>query len=180
MVDDAQQALSLSIVIPARIRPTDFPRAFELARAFLTELGTRAEVLVVDDGSEDTRRRWSRRRNGMAGSQVVAAGARRQGRGGAAGHSAGSWGADCAGRCRLFHADHGVCRSPPRRWETMTSPLLHVRLPAPRRYDEPKYRHIMGRVFNRLVQRLLLPGIRIHNAASSFCAVRLRRMLSSN
>ena len=31
--------------------------------------------------------------------------------------------------------------------------------PGARRYGEPEYRHIMGRVFNRLVQWLLLPGI---------------------
>lgn len=31
--------------------------------------------------------------------------------------------------------------------------------PGARRYGEPWYRHLMGRVFNRLVQALLLPGI---------------------
>jgi dolichyl-phosphate beta-glucosyltransferase len=31
--------------------------------------------------------------------------------------------------------------------------------PGARRYGEPAYRHIMGRIFNRLVQWLLLPGI---------------------
>ena len=53
MADDAQQPTSLSIVIPAYNEAHRLPASLELAHAFLNAGGLSAEVLVVDDGSED-------------------------------------------------------------------------------------------------------------------------------
>jgi glycosyltransferase involved in cell wall biosynthesis len=160
MADDAQQSISLSIVIPAYNEAHRLPASLELARAFLDSSGLNAEVLVVDDGSADgtatavevAQQDWPALkllRQAHAGKGAAV-------RLGVA-HAVGE-------QIALADADFSM---PITEFRYFTPDALGVydsaiasrEAPGARRYGEPEYRHIMGRVFNRLVQWLLLPGI---------------------
>ncbi|HEY7092466.1 MAG TPA: dolichyl-phosphate beta-glucosyltransferase, partial [Ktedonobacterales bacterium] len=160
MADDAQQPISLSIVIPAYNEAHRLPTSLELARAFLNAGGLSAEVIVVDDGSEDgtaavveeAQRDWSALkllRQAHAGKGAAV----RLGVSQAVGEQIALADADFSMPITEFR------RFMPDALGDYDIAIASREAPGAHRYGEPEYRHIMGRVFNRLVQWLLLPGI---------------------
>jgi glycosyltransferase involved in cell wall biosynthesis len=160
MADDEQQPISLSIVIPAYNEAHRLPASLELAHAFLNASGLTAEVLVVDDGSEDgtaavveeAQRDWPalkllRQAHAGKGAAVRLGVAQAVGE-----------------QIALADADFSMPITEFRRFMPDALGDYDIAIASrealgARRYGEPEYRHIMGRVFNRLVQWLLLPGI---------------------
>jgi len=160
MADDAQQPIALSIVIPAYNEAHRLSASLELAHAFLNAGGLNAEVLVVDDGSvdgtsavvEEAQRDWPdlkllRQAHAGKGAALRLGVAQAQGE-----------------QIALADADFSMPITEFRRFMPDALGDYDIAIasreaPGARRYDEPEYRHIMGRVFNRLVQWLLLPGI---------------------
>ena len=150
----------LSIVIPAYNEAQRLPETLVQLQAYAGQQSYQIEVLVVDDGSED------------ATAQIAEA-------------LAMNW--DKLRLLRLAHGGKGrairqglleargdllfICDA------DLSMPIEQLLLflaaakegcqvgigsreaPGATRYDEPELRHLMGRVFNWLVQRLALPGI---------------------
>jgi dolichyl-phosphate beta-glucosyltransferase len=160
MADDGRRPLSLSIVIPAYNEAHRLPAGLDLARAFLDASGLSAEIVVVDDGSadgtaavvEEAQRDWPslkllRQPHAGKGAAV------RLGVSQAVGE-----------QIALADADFSMPITEFRRFMhdalgDYDIAIASREAPGARRYGEPEYRHVMGRVFNRLVQWLLLPGI---------------------
>jgi dolichyl-phosphate beta-glucosyltransferase len=160
MAEDAHHPIALSIVIPAYNEAHRLPASLELARAFLNAGGLSAEVVVVDDGSEDgtasvveeAQRGWPtltllRQAHAGKGAAVRLGVSRAQGE-----------------QIALADADFSMPITEFRRFMPDALGEYDIAIasreaPGARRYGEPEYRHIMGRIFNWLVQRLLLPGI---------------------
>ena len=160
MADDAQQSISLSIVIPAYNEAHRLPASLELARVFLDSSELNAEVLVVDDGSEDgtasvveeAQQDWPALkllRQAHAGKGAAV----RLGVAHAVGEQIALADADFSMPITEFR------RFTPDALDKYDIAIASREAPGARRYGEPEYRHIMGRVFNHLVQWLLLPGI---------------------
>jgi glycosyltransferase involved in cell wall biosynthesis len=160
MADDAQHPISLSIVIPAYDEAHRLPASLALARAFLSESNIRAEVLIVDDGSQDAtaavvetaQRDWPALkllRQAHAGKGAAV----RLGVAQAVGEQIALADADFSMPIMEFR------RFLPSALGEYDIAIASREAAGARRFGEPAYRHIMGRVFNRLVQWLLLPGI---------------------
>jgi glycosyltransferase involved in cell wall biosynthesis len=160
MADDARRPIALSIVIPAYNEAHRLPASLDLAHAFLNASGLRAEVLIVDDGSEDStaavveaaQRDWPALkllRQAHAGKGAAV----RLGVAQAVGEQIALADADFSMPITEFR------RFMPDALGDYDIAIASREAPGARRYGEPEYRHIMGRVFNRLVQWLLLPGI---------------------
>jgi len=156
--DLAQQMLS--IVIPAYNEATRLPISLPPLQAYLDEGRIHAEVIVVDDGSTDGTaayvqeyaREWRSLR-------LVAV--RHQGKGGAVRMGVLASRGDYVA---LADADFSMPASMLTRFAPSLIGSYDVAIgtregTGSRRIGEPAYRHLMGRVFNKIVQTLLLPGI---------------------
>ncbi|MEO7002229.1 MAG: dolichyl-phosphate beta-glucosyltransferase [Ktedonobacterales bacterium] len=150
----------LSIVIPAYNEARRLPESFARLQAYLLKQPFLYEVIVVDDGSSDTTSavvkawmgRWSRLRLLQEAHRGKGAAVR-------AGVLAarGAW-------IALADADFSM---PVEEFDLFTEDALGPydiaiasrEAPGARRYGEPGYRHLLGRVFNRVTQALAVPGI---------------------
>lgn len=151
---------ALSVVIPAFNEAVRLPVSLAQLRRYLDGACLSYEVVVVDDGSHDGTadlvamlgRTWPALR-------VV----RREHRGKGAAVRTGI----LAARGQLVALADADFSMPPAEFARFHLSSLDADEIAiasrealgARRYGEPGYRHLMGRVFNRLVQLLLLPGI---------------------
>jgi dolichyl-phosphate beta-glucosyltransferase len=151
---------TLSIVIPAYNEATRLPITLPTLRAFLDQERIAAEVIVVDDGSadgtaafvQDYARKWGSLR--LVGGQ-------HQGKGGAVRMGVLASQGDYVA---LADADFSMPASELNRFAPSLVGPYDLAIgsregAASRRIGEPAYRHLMGRVFNKIVQVLLLPGI---------------------
>jgi glycosyltransferase involved in cell wall biosynthesis len=159
-MEEASRPIALSIIIPAYNEARRLPESLRQLRAWLAEQPYSAEVIVVDDGSSDDTAdvAHAAMTDWPALTLLSAAHA---GKGAAVRQGAlaarGDWvvfaDADFSmpvgelERLRMVAAETGAVA------------IASREAPGARRYGEPWYRHVMGRVFNRLVQVLLLPGI---------------------
>lgn len=160
MVRPVPPAPMLSIVVPAFNEALRLPPSLQALQAYLETLDAPAEVLVVDDGSSDDTaavvHAWARTWPSV---RLIAQPHRGKGAAVRAGmlEARGDYVA-------LADADFAMpaaefARFMPALREGCDLAIGSREVPGAQRFDEPAYRHLMGRVFNRLVQLLLLPGI---------------------
>ncbi|HLZ21096.1 MAG TPA: dolichyl-phosphate beta-glucosyltransferase [Ktedonobacterales bacterium] len=160
MTERGMSAPEISIVIPAFNEARRLPESIARLKAYQATRPRIGEVIVVDDGSTDgtssvvegLAREWPMLR-------LVRAAHR--GKGGAVRvgvlEAAGTY-------IALADADFSM---PVEQFDRFSAPALGAydiaigsrEAPGARRFDEPGYRHLMGRGFNALVRVVLLPGI---------------------
>lgn len=158
--DDASQQPALSIIIPAFNEAHRLPKSLRQIHEWLAQQPYTAEVIVVDDGSTDDTATvvraamtdWPTLSLHMAPHHGKGATVRA--------------GALVARGALVAFADADlsmpVGELDPLRalaQEIAGVAIASREAPGSRRYGEPWYRHAMGRVFNRLVQLTILPGI---------------------
>jgi glycosyltransferase involved in cell wall biosynthesis len=159
-MEEASRPITLSIIIPAYNEARRLPVSLRQLRAWLDEQPYVAEVIVVDDGSSDDTADVARA--SMTGwSALSLLSATHAGKGAAVREGTlaarGDWVAFADADFSMPVSELERLRSVAA--ETGAVAIASREAPGARRYGEPWYRHVMGRVFNRLVQVLLLPGI---------------------
>lgn len=148
-------------MIPAYNEARRLPESFARLYDYLQRQPYLSEVLVVDDGSDDTTasvvRAWMGRWHALRLLKTQHAGKGAAVRAGALA-AAGEW-------IFLADADFSMPVQELARFSPTESPEIDVLIgsreaPGAQRYGEPLYRHLMGRAFNTVTQRTLVPGIR--------------------
>jgi dolichyl-phosphate beta-glucosyltransferase len=157
------EQMELSLVVPAYNEVSRLPPSLELIRIHLDEAARPYEVLVVDDGSQDgTRELVERGRSSWPQLQLIVL-ERHQGKGAAlrAGMLAAS------GRLRLFSdADLSTPISEMAKLESAIAAGAGVAigsraLPGSQvETHQPRYRELMGKSYNQVLRRMVLPGLR--------------------
>jgi dolichyl-phosphate beta-glucosyltransferase len=150
----------LSIIIPAHNEAQRLPPSLAKINAFLASQAYTAEVLVVENGSTDdtlvVARSYQARMPNLRVFEERASGkglAVRRGM------------LEATGDYRFMcDADLSMPIEQVNRFLPSTQAAVDVtigsrELPGSQRYDEPGYRHLIGRVFNTMVRWLVLPGI---------------------
>jgi dolichyl-phosphate beta-glucosyltransferase len=150
----------LSIIIPAYNEEERLPQSLEQIAAFAAGQSYPLEVLVVNDGSQDNTASVVRdfRRKYPFLSLVD-----KEHRG--KGHTVKVGMAAARGQY-LFACDSDlsmpieeVSKFLPPALDNYDVAIASREVPGARRYGEPGYRHVMGRVFNLIVRLLTVPGI---------------------
>ena len=150
----------LSIIIPAHNEAERLPPTLEKIDAFLEQQAYTAEVLVVENGSSDATLAIAQSyQERMPNLRVFTESARGKGLAVRRGML------EAKGDYRfLCDADLSMpieqvrCFLPPA-LNKVDVAIGSRELPGSVRYDEPGYRHMVGRVFNAMVRWLVLPGI---------------------
>lgn len=159
-VVDSLRPATLSIIIPAFNEAHRLPQSLRQLRTWLASQPYVADVLVVDDGSSDNTAEIVR--EVMADwptlSLIVVphagkGAAVRAGVLAASGKLVAFADADFSMPVGEFERLHAVAR------DIGGIAIASREAPGAHRYGEPWYRHVMGRVFNWVVQMLILPGI---------------------
>ena len=152
----------LSIVIPTYNEAERLPRALSRIHAFLAAQGWLAttEIIIADDGSGDGTGALAVRA-GRAWPQLAVLLLPHQGKGAAV-----RQGMLATRGAFVFFCDVDLSMPIEQivRFLPPTAPAADIIIgsreaPGAQRYDEPPYRHLMGRVFNTLVRLLVLRGI---------------------
>jgi glycosyltransferase involved in cell wall biosynthesis len=150
----------LSIIIPAYNEATRLPASLEKIHAFLQSQSYSAEIVVVENGSTDNTFELTKAMQTSIDNLVVVHEDQR-GKGWAVRR-----GMEISrGEYRFFcDADlsmpiEEIPRFFPPLLEDAPVAIASREAPGAVRYDEPEYRHIIGRVFNWIVRLLLLPGL---------------------
>jgi glycosyltransferase involved in cell wall biosynthesis len=159
-VEDTSQPALFSIIIPAYNEALRLPQSLRRLRDWLSRQPYPAEVIVVDDGSTDETSEVVRRamdewptlrvhriEHGGKGAAVRAGAGIAQGALVAFADADFSMPVDELQRLRMVALETGGIA------------IASREATGARRFGEPWYRHLMGRVFNRVVQWLALPGI---------------------
>jgi glycosyltransferase involved in cell wall biosynthesis len=158
--DPSAASLDLTIVVPAFNEEGRIVATLEELRAYLSSRAWRWDVVVVDDGSTDGTVRAVEEAARTDGRVRVQREPHR-GKGGAV--RAGLLASNAAHRF-ICDADlsmpvHELERFMPPALGTADVAIGSREGAGARRVGEPLFRHVTGRVFNRLVQRLAVPGI---------------------
>lgn len=157
MTDDRP---ALSLILPAYNEQARLPFTLQEVGRFLDETKLSCEVIVVDNGSSDATSVVVQQAIGhVPGLKLLRTDRRGKGLAVRTGMQAG------AGDVRIFaDADLSWPVEALERFPKLVSDRTPVVIGSreamgARRVGEPGYRHLMGRVFNRLVQALAVPGI---------------------
>ena len=150
----------LSIIIPAYNEATRLPASLEKIDTFLQKQSYSAEIIVVENGSTDNTLKVARDMQPRVNRLVVIHEDRR-GKGWAV-----KRGMQIAKGEYRFICDADLSMpidELPRFFPPLqkNSPVTIASREAPgaKRYDEPEYRHIIGRIFNWMVRLIVLPGL---------------------
>jgi dolichyl-phosphate beta-glucosyltransferase len=150
----------LSIIIPAHNEAQRLPPSLAKINAFLASQEYTAEVLVVENGSTDDTLAVARaHQERMLNLRVLQE--RMRGKGLAIRRGMLEATGDYRFMCDadLSMPIEQVCRFLPSAQAAVDVTIGSRELPGSQRYDEPGYRHLVGRVFNTMVRWLVLPGI---------------------
>lgn len=150
----------LSIIIPAHNEESRLPRALETISAFLMQQPYQAEILVVENGSHDRTLEIARHyEQQIENLRVFHEDARGKGlavkRGMLEAHGEYRFICDTD----LSMPIEEVNRFIPPAQTGIDVVIASREAPGAVRYDEPAYRHIIGRIFNTMVRVLALPGL---------------------
>jgi len=159
-MEDSPCPPKLSVIIPAYNEAHRLPKSLRQLRDWLDDQPYTSEVIVIDDGSTDETTSVVR----AAMSEWAALSlhlASHAGKGAAVQAGARAAHGDLVA---FADADFSMPVRELERLRLVAEKIAGVAIasrevPGARRYGEPWYRHAMGRVFNRLVQILVLPGI---------------------
>jgi glycosyltransferase involved in cell wall biosynthesis len=150
----------LSIIIPAYNEAERLPPTLQKINAFLSQQDYPAEVLVVENGSSDGTLAVAKAfKDDMPNLRVFTESQRGKGLAVRRGML------EAKGEYRfLCDADlsmpiEQVSRFLPPSMKHVDVAVGSRELPGSVRYDEPGYRHLVGRIFNAMVRGLVLPGI---------------------
>ncbi len=155
-----QNAPFLSIIIPVHNEEQRLPATLDQILAFLNQQPYAAEILVVENGSQDRTLQIAcayARENPQI--QVIQAAKRGKGLAVRAGMLA------AHGQFRFMcDADlsmpiEELSRFLPPALETFDIAIASREVPGAVRFGEPAYRHLIGRVYNNLIRLLVLPGL---------------------
>ncbi len=150
----------LSIIIPAHNEATRLPPSLQKINSFLNKQPYAVEVLVVENGSSDDTLAVAQSFAGqMPNLRVFSENERGKGLAVKRGmlEALGDY-------CFLCDADlsmpiEQVNRFLPPQLNQCDVAIGSREIVGAQRYDEPSYRHLIGRVFNGIVRWLLLPGL---------------------
>jgi dolichyl-phosphate beta-glucosyltransferase len=150
----------LSIIIPAHNEAARLPKTLQEVHQFVFSLPYEAEVLVVENASSDATAAIVRQAIAVM-PELRLLELTEPGKGNAIHHGM----LQAKGAYR-FMADADlsmpiaqVSRFVPPQLENADIAIASREVKGARRIDEPEFRHFVGRVFNALVQLLVLPGI---------------------
>lgn len=150
----------LSIIIPAHNEAERLPPTLEKIEAFLKQQTYSAEVLVIENGShDDTLKVANKFADKMENLRVFQEGQRGKGLAVRRGML------EATGQYRfLCDADlsmpiEQVNRFLPPVLDSVDVAIGSRELPGSERYDEPGFRHLVGRIFNTMVRWMVLPGL---------------------
>lgn len=150
----------LSIIIPAFDEEARIGASLEQVRDYLARQDYTSEVVVVDDGSSDNTAAIARRVEGDR-PRVRLISTEHRGKG----HAVKTGMLEARGEFRfLCDADlampiEQVSRFIPPQLEGVDVAVGSREAPGARRFEEPAYRHVMGRVYNAFVRVLAIPDI---------------------
>lgn len=150
----------LSIIIPAYNEERRLPRTLEQIFAFLDQQSYTAEVIVVENGSNDRTleiaQKFAEQRK-----RLVVYQEEERGKGNAVRRGM----LEARGEYRFFcDADlsmpiEEVNKFIPPALNSMDIAIASREVPGAVRYNEPHYRHLTGRIFNNLIRLLVLPDL---------------------
>ncbi len=150
----------LSIIIPAYNEATRLPESLEKIDAFLAKQSFAAEIIVVENGSTDRTLEIARDLQSKIANLTVIHEDRR-GKGLAVKRgmqtSRGEYRFICDADLSM-PIDELPRFFPPLLADSQVA-IASREAPGAKRYDEPEFRHRIGRIFNWLVRLLLLPGL---------------------
>jgi len=150
----------LSIIVPAYNEEQRLPETLRNITSYLRDRGHAAELIVVDDGSTDSTARVV---SEFAATNPIVHLIRNDHRGKAYAVRTGMLSAE--GKYLLFTDADGATpigeadKLLPRLEEGYDVAIASREGIGAQRYDEPWYRHVMGRVFNLVVRSIAVPGI---------------------
>ncbi len=150
----------LSIILPALNEADRLPSTLEKIDSFLQSQTYTAEVIVVENGSQDNTLEiaegYARRFPYL---RVIHEEKRGKGRAVRSGmlQAKGEYRFICDADLSMPIAE--VNRFFPPMLEDAPVAIASREAPGAKRYNEPEYRHIVGRVFNNLVRLIALPGL---------------------
>jgi glycosyltransferase involved in cell wall biosynthesis len=150
----------LSIIIPAHNEENRLPRALETISSFLEGQPYTAEIIVVENGSHDRTFEISQEYEArMANLRVFHEDARGKGLAVRRGmlEARGEYRFICD--TDLSMPIEEVNRFIPPAQNGVDVVIASREAPGAVRYDEPAYRHFIGRVFNTMVRTMALPGL---------------------
>jgi len=150
----------LSIIIPAHNEQDRLPASLEKVLAFLRSQEYSAEIIIVENGSSDgtaeIARQAAEHHPQVRWIQEPLAGKGRAVRSGMLG-AEGEYRFICD--ADLSMPIEEVNRFLPPHAQTYDIAIASREVPGAVRYDEPAYRHWIGRIFNWLVRAITLPGL---------------------
>ena len=150
----------LSIIIPAHNEEKRLPPTLEQVFAFLDQQNYEAEVLVIENGSTD---RTYEIAQGFARQHKNLLVIREEGRGKGLAVQRGML--EAHGEYRLMcDADLSMPINEIAKFLSFTDSGFDIAIasreaPGAVRYDEPRYRHLGGRLINLIIRLLILPGL---------------------
>ncbi len=150
----------LSIIIPAHNEAERLPPSLQKIDTFLNAQGYQAEVLVVENGSSDKTLRIARDFAArMPNLRVFHEEERGKGLAVKRGmlEAQGEYRFQCD--ADLSMPIEQVNRFLPPELESVDVAIGSREVSGAKRYDEPGYRHLIGRMFNTMVRWILLPGL---------------------
>jgi glycosyltransferase involved in cell wall biosynthesis len=151
---------ALSLVIPAYNEQARLPYTLAEIEAFIRRERLECEVIVVDNGSRDATSAVVQQASGtFPGLRLLRTDRRGKGRAVRTGVLAARGDVVLFADADLSWSVEDLARFPPLVGESSPVVIGSREGLGARRIGEPGYRHVMGRVFNRVVQALAVPGI---------------------